>query len=77
MKSGDQNNAYFHHKANQRGRRDEIKGLKDEDRVWKMEEKENKRIVTNYFRDLFSIGAPCDMDMALVGVRKMVTEEMN
>lgn len=54
IKDGDRNTSYFHHKASQRRKRNEIKGLIDSTDVWRVEEEEIEEIVQQYYTDLFT-----------------------
>ena len=74
---GDKNTKYFHHKVSQRKRRNTIKGLLDENGVWKKGKDEMSEIVSNYFQNLFNSGNPTEMEAALEGLPCSVTESMN
>ena len=77
IRDGDKNTKYFHHKASQRKRRSCIKGLLDENGVWKKGREEMNEVVRHYFEDLFMSDEPVDMDEALGGLSACVSEEMN
>lgn len=77
IRDGDKNTKYFHHKASQRKRRNCIKGLLDENGVWKKGREEIGDIVHDYFADLFASENPVDFGVAVEGISTCVSEEMN
>lgn len=54
LKDGDRNTKFFHNKANQRAKVNNIKKIKDENGVWWKGEEQVERVLINYFDDLFS-----------------------
>lgn len=77
LRDGDKNTKYFHHKASSRRRRNTIKGLTDENGVWKSDSPTMQRIIADYFSHIFSLETPADSDTALSGLSRKVSEEMN
>lgn len=58
VKDGDRNTSYFHHKATQQKKRNQIKGLYDEEGVWQQEEEKLEEIVGSYCEKLFCTDQP-------------------
>ena len=77
IRDGDKNTKYFHHKASQRKRRNCIKGLLDENGVWKKGREEMFEVVHQYFAGLFTSDNPVDMGEAVEGLQSCVSEAMN
>lgn len=61
IKDGDKNTKYFHHKASQRKKRNEIKGLTDAKGEWCTEEDEFEPIIQEYYEQLFSSQKPTEV----------------
>ncbi|XP_021721944.1 uncharacterized protein LOC110689464 [Chenopodium quinoa] len=77
MRDGDKNTAYFHHKASARKKKNTIKGLVDRNGEWCTDENGIRAIVGNYFTELFSTSNPTEMEAALGGLERCVSEDMN
>ncbi|KAL2898421.1 C5a peptidase [Bienertia sinuspersici] len=68
LKDHDKNTSYFHHKANQRRRKNFIKGLLGGEGNWCTNQEAIANIVENYFSDIFSTKSPSNFDDALTGL---------
>lgn len=77
LKCGDKNTTYFHNKASQRFRRNQILKLKNNQNVWCIEERQIKNIAFKYYQSLFSSSSPSDFTEVLDKVQPLVTEAMN
>lgn len=53
IKKGDKNTKYFHHKANQRKRRNSIKRIKSSNGGWLQDEKAIGEEAVNFFSNMF------------------------
>ncbi|CAI8586855.1 unnamed protein product [Vicia faba] len=58
LQEGDKNTKFFHGKADQRRRVNRIRKLKDDDGRWWMGRMHYERILTKYFKDIFSTSNP-------------------
>lgn len=56
LKDGDKNTKYFHHKANQRNRRNAINQIKDSEGRWVRSQRCIEEVAEDYFTNLFSVG---------------------
>ena len=74
---GDMNTKFFHKRASQRHRKNQIDGLRDEEGVWCMDEDRIAGIVDGYFKNFFSTSHPNRVDEVLNSVDRVVMEEMN
>lgn len=61
LTEGDLNTKYFHQKADNRRRRNEIKGLFNEAGVWCTYDAEVQNIVLNYYGQLFTSSNPINV----------------
>ncbi|XP_056695804.1 uncharacterized protein [Spinacia oleracea] len=79
IKDGDKNTKYFHHKASQRRRRNEIKGLRDETGKWCTEEEEMEVIVQKFYSALFTSSSPTmsDCDAVLEACQPSISTSHN
>ena len=59
---GDRNPQYFHYKASQRKKKNEIRGLWDKDERWCKDMGGIASIATEYFKELFSTSSPTRME---------------
>lgn len=69
LMEGDKNTKFFHGKANQRRKTNEIKKLKDSDGVWWRGEEHVERILIDHFSDIFSSSNPVDIEEVCEVVR--------
>ncbi|KAK1392380.1 hypothetical protein POM88_011436 [Heracleum sosnowskyi] len=79
IRDGDKNTNYFHHKASQRKRRNNIEGLYDSNGEWQEEEEKIEDIVVSYYDNLFGYLNPSDADFSQVlqHVKPVITPEHN
>lgn len=79
LRWGDNNTKWFHNKANQRRKRNEIKGIMDDHGRWDEDEEKIGDIATNYFKKLFTSSSPTkeNMNEVLKGVKKAINDEDN
>lgn len=76
LKEGDRNTKFFHNKASQRKKVNEIKKIKDEDGVWWRGEENVERVMISYFDDLFASSNPSEMEEICSMIRNKLNEEM-
>ncbi|PNX64854.1 hypothetical protein L195_g054234, partial [Trifolium pratense] len=62
LKDGDRNTKFFHNKASQRSKVNNIKKIKDEDGVWWRGEEQVEKVFINYFEELFSSSNPSNIE---------------
>lgn len=62
LKDGDRNTNFFHNKANQRAKTNDIKKIKDEEGVWWRGDEHVERVLINYYDDLFSSSNPSNIE---------------
>ena len=74
---GDRNTLYFHHKASQRRKKNEIRGLWDKDGKWCEDVGGIASIATEYFKELFSTSSPSRIEEVANLVPRSVTPKMN
>ena len=77
MACGDWNTKFFHGVATQRKRRNFIKGIRDPDDVWVLDEREVRAIFVDFYTRLFSSSNPTDLERILEGVQPVVSNSMN
>ena len=77
MACGDWNTKFFHGVATQRKRRNFIKGIRDPDDVWVLDEREVGAIFVDFYTRLFSSSNPTDLERILEGVQPVVSNSMN
>ncbi|CAJ2638124.1 unnamed protein product [Trifolium pratense] len=75
LKEGDKNTKFFHGKASQRKKVNNIKKLKDSHGVWWHGEDNVERLLIDYFADIFSTSDPVNVDSTCDVVRGKLTEE--
>lgn len=75
--SGDKNMAFFHRKASQRFRRNQIDGLRNQMGDMCFGEDNVSNIIIEYYQCLFTISNPCEIDSVLQCVPQVVSHEMN
>jgi len=73
LKHDDKNTRYFHENVRQRRQRNWIKGLKDEQGVWRDEEEDLQDMVKSYFMNLFKAATSLDMDP----IEPCISQEVN
>ncbi|XP_056695214.1 uncharacterized protein [Spinacia oleracea] len=79
IKDGDRNTKYFHHKASQRRRRNEIKRLMDGTGQWVTEEEEIEGVVEDFYEELFTTSGPSStaVEKVLEAVGTTISSEDN
>lgn len=77
LRDGDQISKYFHHKASSRRRRNSIKGINDDQGMWRTSKSDIEHLVTSYYETLFTTSSPSGFDEAVAGIQTMVTNDMN
>jgi hypothetical protein len=75
LKDGDRNTKFFHNKASQRSKVNEIKKLKDEDGVWWRGDENVEKVLINYFEELFSSSNPTNIEATCEVVQGKLSEE--
>ncbi|KAL2935537.1 hypothetical protein RDABS01_018655, partial [Bienertia sinuspersici] len=76
LRDGDKSTSYFHHKASQRRKKNEIKKMEDENDVIKKSREEIGDIINAYFTNMFTSSHPTGMEEATAGLSSMVTERL-
>ena len=77
LPAGDKNTKYFHQRANQRRRKNQITGFTDENGRWCTSDNEIARVAESYFQNLFSSANTSNMESVLETVDRVVTPDMN
>ncbi|KAH9750466.1 reverse transcriptase domain-containing protein [Citrus sinensis] len=79
LREGDKNTKFFHAKASSRKRKNKIWGILNEQDEWTEEAADVEKIFCDYFANLYTSTKPSQqqIDAALQGMPKRVTEEMN
>ncbi|KAK1384561.1 hypothetical protein POM88_022296 [Heracleum sosnowskyi] len=79
LKSGDKNTKYFFTKASIRKKKNEVKGLIDNEGTWQEDEAIIQRIIVRYFDNLFRSSKPnaCDIYEVVNCVEPKISDEMN
>ena len=62
LKNKDRNMAYFHSKASERFRRNQILGLNNNQNMWCTKESQIKNIDVDYYQSLFSSSSPSELE---------------
>ncbi|XP_058724620.1 uncharacterized protein LOC131596076 [Vicia villosa] len=75
LQHGDRNTKFFHGKANQRRKTNNIKKLKDEAGCWRKGEEHCERILVNYFSELFASSLPTNIQGVCSVVKGKLKEE--
>lgn len=75
LRDGDKNNKFFHIKASQRNKVNEIKKLKDDACVWWKGAENVERVLINYFSDLFSSSNPSNVEIICEVVKGKLSED--
>ena len=76
MKHGDRNVKFFHSKATQRRKKNHINGIKNSQGQWVGELEEVVEVASDYFDNLFSVGAANQMEECLNAVSNKVIDNM-
>ena len=74
---GDRNTQYFNHRASQRKRKNEIRGLWDKDGRWCEDMGDIANIAIEYFSELFTTSSPTKAVEVADTVQRCIMEEMN
>ena len=77
LSKGDNNTTFFHSKATKRFRKNLIKGIRDGNGTWLIEQDEIRHVMENYYKELFSTSNPNLEVYSLEKIPCMVTDEMN
>ncbi|GAV61916.1 hypothetical protein CFOL_v3_05441 [Cephalotus follicularis] len=77
LKEGDNNTTFFHSKANQRRKRNTIRGLLHENGRWVTNQVEMASVATSYFHNLFTSHGSDGIDDILGVIKQYVTSYMN
>ena len=77
FREGDRNKRYFHQKASNRRRKNNIKGLFDEYGTWLTFSGDIEQIMIRYFTSMFNSNGEVLFDAILNTVPQRVTPEMN
>lgn len=73
---GDKNTKFFHQRASQRRRKNNIKGLLDRNGVWQTGVDRVATIAEEYYKNLFTSSNHLDMERVIESVDHVVTKEM-
>lgn len=79
LRHGDRNTSFFQNKTSQRRNNNEIKGLENSSRTWKMKEEDVVPIIEHYFANVFNSSEPSqvEVDEFLSRMSPKVNREMN
>ena len=77
MVSGDKNTSYFHNRASQRFRRNNISELRDRQGRLTSGNDEVSRMIVEYYNKLFTSSNPHDIEEVVQFTKWVVTEDMN
>ncbi|KAH6760569.1 hypothetical protein C2S51_017518 [Perilla frutescens var. frutescens] len=77
LKEGDRNSRFFHQKANQRQKRNNIRRLKNENGDWIYKKKEIEQQLSEYFCELFSSDGDREINAVVNALETKVSAEMN
>ena len=72
----DKNTKFFHQRASQRRRTNNIEGLHDNDGEWKTRGDEVANIAEGYYKNLFTSSNSLEMEKVIKAVDHVVMEEM-
>jgi hypothetical protein len=75
LKDGDKNTKFFHGKANQRRKNNEIKKIKDEDGVWWHGQDQIEKVMLNFFSELFATSVPSGMNQVCSAIQTKLSRE--
>lgn len=79
LKWGDKSTKWFHNKASQRRKRNEIVGLVSRERIWEEDEEKIGYIAFSYFKDLFASSNPSNdrLEFTFKGIDKALSDRDN
>ncbi|XP_062021202.1 uncharacterized protein LOC133737713 [Rosa rugosa] len=77
LSDGDLNTKFFHQYTSNRRRKNQIKGLYNEEGVWCTTDEELEHVVLNYFGKLFTSSNPSTIHEVVSMVPSFVSEELN
>jgi hypothetical protein len=77
LKNGDKNTKFFHGKANQRKKSNQIKKIKDEEGMWWSGHDNVEKAFLHYFSDLFSTSSPTNVDQLCEVIQHKLTVEQH
>ena len=77
LKAGDQNTRYFHCRATQRKRRNQVYRLKDPNGMWTTSQSQVPQLFINYYSSLFTTSNPALIDPVVENIVPSVATEMN
>ncbi|PON66242.1 hypothetical protein PanWU01x14_111080 [Parasponia andersonii] len=79
LKWGDHNTRFFHCKASQRKSRNKIRGLIDNNGIWRDEKREIEAVVVDYFQTIFTteVVEPQEQHAVLDSVEPIITNDVN
>ena len=77
INDGDQNTSFFHQKASNRKDRNLIRGIIDQNGVWKEDDQVVESIVLDYFNSIFRSNGPTDTAPITTAIRPLVTNKMS
>ena len=77
LPASDKNTKFFHKRASQRRRKNQIEGLMNREGVWRTSELNVGEIAEEYFKNIFATSNPSNVDGVLDVVDEVVMEEMN
>jgi hypothetical protein len=75
LRDGDKNTKFFHGKASQRRKVNEIKKLKDAHGVWWKGEDKVEKLLLDYFKELFTTAGPLNVEETCEVVREKLSQE--
>ncbi|XP_075663047.1 uncharacterized protein LOC142632551 [Castanea sativa] len=76
LPAGDKNTKFFHRRASQRRKKNNIGGLYDRKGEWHIDEEKIAIIAEEYYKELFTASNSLDMEEVINSVDKVVTEDM-
>ena len=77
LSKGDNNTAFFHSKATKRLKKNLIRGIRDEDGAWLIDQDDIGHVMERYYKELFSTLNPTLGVDSLEKIPCLVTDEMN
>lgn len=77
LKDGDLNTKFFHRSATNRRRKNQLKGLFNEEGQWCTSDEDMEGVILNYYGHLFSSAHPTNIDATVNSLPCIITDEMN